>query len=176
MNTSSAHETIKASSSNRIRVLGISGSPRKQATEFVLDNALSTLSGDDLVIEQFNLRTKTIQPCNHCASCDHGRHFQKTGRYCRIEDDMEAFYDKLRYADAILIATPVYGGSVSGQLKCLMDRIRALSNTAPESLRGDDKVGGAITVAGSRHGGQQLAAQDIYRWFMWLSFLLAWFK
>jgi multimeric flavodoxin WrbA len=150
-----------------IYLLGISGSPRNQATDYVLTEAVKEIQGSDVVTETVFLRQKTISPCIHCGQCDHGRLYTKQGKYCSIDDDMQALYDKFRRADAILLASPVYGGGISGQLKCVLDRMRALAHAAPTELRGANKVGGAITVAGSRHGGQQLTAQDLFRWFLW---------
>ena len=152
---------------DKIFVLGVSGSPRNQGTDYALNEALKEITGPDVIVEAVYLRKLTVSPWIHCGQCDHGRLYQQKQRYCSIDDDMEGLYDKFRRADVIVLASPVYGGGISGQMKCALDRMRALAHAAPTELRGANKVGGAITVAGSRHGGQQLTAQDIFRWFLW---------
>jgi len=61
--------------------------------------------------------------------------------------------------EALVIATPVYNGGVSAQLKAIMDRTRALLAQDHDALRG--KPGIAIAVGGDRTGGQELALQQI---------------
>jgi multimeric flavodoxin WrbA len=72
---------------------------------------------------------------------------------------MTDLIELMRSADAFVIATPVYVGAVSGQLKTVMDRARALFASDKHSIRG--KPGIAIAVGGDRAGGQELAIQQI---------------
>jgi len=50
-------------------ILGISGSPRKQATEYVLRESLNMLEEKGFETEFFGLRGKNISPCRHCDYC-----------------------------------------------------------------------------------------------------------
>ena len=61
--------------------------------------------------------------------------------------------EKLLEADGILLGSPVYLHSVSGQMKVFMDRCRWLKMVKP-LLSG--KVGGALSHAALRSGGQEL--------------------
>ena len=70
-------------------------------------------------VETVSLRGKTLRFCVGCLSC------QKTGR-CAIQDDAGAITEKMRAADAICFATPVYYYEMSGQMKTLLDRANAL--------------------------------------------------
>ena len=73
-------------------------------------------------------------------------------------------YPLLQEAKALVLATPVYNGGVSAQLKALMDRTRALFAADLHALRG--KLGTAIAVGGDRSGGQELALQQIHTFYI----------
>ncbi len=138
-------------------ILGICGSPRKKATEFVLGEALSMLSDMGFETKMFTVRGKRIGFCQHCDYCiKHGE--------CRIDDDMRELYELLAAARGIIIATPVYNGGVSAQTKAVMDRCRALVAKDYDFFRG--KVGMAIAVGGDRIGGQELAIQQIITFYI----------
>ncbi|MCS7143676.1 MAG: flavodoxin family protein [Archaeoglobaceae archaeon] len=138
-------------------ILGISGSPRKKATEFVLSKALEMISEAGFETRLFTVRGKHINFCQHCDHCL--RH-----KECRIRDDMFGIYELLEKARGIVIATPVYNGGVSAQIKAIMDRCRALVAKDYNFFRG--KVGMAIAVGGDRIGGQELAIMQIITFFI----------
>ncbi|MFN3384347.1 MAG: flavodoxin family protein [Archaeoglobaceae archaeon] len=138
-------------------IVGISGSPRKKATEFVLSKALEIMSEKGYDTKLFTVRGKQINFCQHCDYCL--RH-----KECRIKDDMYELYDLLEKAKGIVIATPVYNGGVSAQTKAVMDRCRALVAKDYDFFRG--KIGMAIAVGGDRIGGQELAIQQIMTFYI----------
>ncbi|MBO8180325.1 MAG: flavodoxin family protein [Archaeoglobus sp.] len=138
-------------------ILGISGSPRKKATEYVLTEALKMLEERGFETKFFTVRGKQISPCQHCDYCL--RH-----KKCRIEDDMQELYEMLGEARGIIMATPVYNGGVSAQIKAVMDRCRALVAADYDFFRG--KVGMAIAVGGDRIGGQEFAIQQILTFYI----------
>ncbi|MGB9837265.1 flavodoxin family protein [Methanothermobacter sp.] len=138
-------------------IVGICGSPRKQATHYVLERALETLEDDGLETGFFTVRGKNISPCRHCDYC-------LRNKECVLKDDMYPLYDLLRRARGIIIATPVYNGGVSAQVKAMMDRCRALGAEDYDSLRG--KVGMGIAVGGDRCGGQEPALMQIHTFYI----------
>lgn len=138
-------------------IVGICGSPRKKATEYVTIKALRILEDMGFQTEFFTVRGKNIGFCTHCDYCL--RH-----KECRISDDMAILYDLFKVAEGIIIATPVYNGGVSAQVKAVMDRCRALTAADPEVFR--YKVGMAIAVGGDRVGGQELAIQQILTFYI----------
>jgi len=77
---------------------------------------------------------------------------------------MEELYEKLIWADAVLIGTPVYQGTLSGQTKTMLDRFRALVARDPAALL--NKVGAAAAVGGDRVGGQELAIRSILDFYV----------
>ena len=138
-------------------ILGVCGSPRKQATEHVLREALSTLEKMGFETEFFTVRGKTIGFCQHCDYC-------LKSKECKIKDDMFELYPLLKQSEGIVIATPVYNGGVSAQIKAVLDRTRALLAADINVLRG--KSGMVIAVGGDRIGGQELAIQQILTFFV----------
>ena len=69
--------------------------------------------------EKITLRGKSINFCKGCLAC------QKTGK-CVLADDVQAITEKVRDADIVVFATPIYYYEMSGQMKTLIDRMNAL--------------------------------------------------
>ncbi len=138
-------------------ILGICGSPRKKATEFVLKKALDLLEKKGYETEFFSVRRKEIGFCQHCDYC-------LKHKECRIKDDMYELYPLLAKAKGIIMATPVYNSGVSAQLKAIMDRTRAVVAADFDFFR--YKVGMAIAVGGDRIGGQEIAIQQIHAFYI----------
>ncbi len=135
-------------------LLGICGSPRNQGTEYAIRYALNYAAekfGFDT--EFWSVRNKKINFCLHCDYCIR----EKKG--CVNKDDMEDLYFKLEEAKFLLFGTPVFQGNLSGQLKTVMDRCRAIVAKNPNVLK--DKIGSALAVGGDRSGGQEIAIRSI---------------
>jgi multimeric flavodoxin WrbA len=138
-----------------VHVLGVSGSPRQEATHELVRSALAgaeTIAG--ATTEYVSLAGKAIAPCNGCADC-----IEAGG--CVIDDDMQPLYDVLLRADALIIGTPVYFGAPSGLCKAFLERVEGFGI---EEKRLRLKVGGAIATGGSRNGGQETAMLALNMW------------
>lgn len=70
-------------------------------------------------VELISLKGKKIAFCRGCLAC------LQAGR-CVIDDDAIAIADKIRHADVVAFASPVYYYGLSGQLKTLLDRSNSL--------------------------------------------------
>ncbi|MCL2476824.1 flavodoxin family protein [Candidatus Bathycorpusculum sp.] len=138
-------------------IVGVSGSPRNQATEYVLGQALELLVQRGFETKLWTVRGKSIHYCMHCNYC-------LTHKVCIIKDDLQELYDLLTTAQGISIATPVYNGGISAQLKTVMDRTRAIVAANKTFFRG--KIGMGITVGGDRAGGQELAQMQIHTFYL----------
>ena len=140
-----------------MKILGISCSPRKEkSTEYCLKKALlaaEKIDGIDTIT--YSLAQKNI---NGCIACDYCR--SQLG--CSQKDD---FLNELLpilkdpQLKGILIATPVYFGSMSSQCKAFIDRMLPLRRNG-FMLR--NKVAGVLAVGGSRNGGQELTIQALH--------------
>jgi multimeric flavodoxin WrbA len=140
-------------------LLGIAGSPRLKATNFAVDFALDYAHERwGVEVDSFSLHGKSIGFCRHCDSC------VKHKKGCVLDDDMNELYPRLLRADAWILGTPVYQGTVSGQLKTVLDRCRGLVAQDPHAFR--NKVGAGICVGGDRSGGQEPALQTLIDFFI----------
>lgn len=139
---------------NKNQILGICGSPRKQGTEYAVRYALNYAAekyGFDT--EFWSVRNKKINFCLHCDYCIR----EKKG--CVNKDDMEDLYIKLEEAKFLIFGTPIFQGTLSGQLKTVMDRCRAMVAKKPNVFK--DKIGTALAVGGDRSGGQEIAIRSV---------------
>jgi multimeric flavodoxin WrbA len=138
-------------------VVGVCGSPRNQATEYVLKEALRMLNESGFETRFFTVRGKNIGFCTHCDYC-------LKNKGCVFKDDVTEVYDLFEKADGIIFATPVYNGGVSAQTKAVIDRCRALVAADRNFFR--RKVGMAIAVGGDRCGGQEQAIIQILTFYI----------
>ncbi len=97
-------------------VLGISGSPKANGlTGLLLDKALEGAKASGAHTEKIILNDLNFKACQECGGCD------ETG-VCVLDDDMRPIYEKLAKADVVVVASPVYFGSITAQLKAMIDR------------------------------------------------------
>lgn len=143
----------------KVRLLGISGSPRKRSTDYVVREALEYAQEKyDVETDYFSARSKEMKFCIHCDHC------VKTKQGCIHKDDLVDLYQKMEWADAWIIGTPVYQGTLSAQTKTIMDRCRAVVARDPKIFM--NKVGAGIAVGGDRIGGQEPAIQTILNFYV----------
>ncbi len=139
-------------------LLGICASPRVQGTDYAVKYALDHAAVKYQFETTFwSVRNKEIKFCIHCDYCIR----EKKG--CIHKDDLSELYEMLKEADFLLFGTPVFQGNLSGQLKAIMDRCRALVAQNPNVFK--NKVGMALAVGGDRSGGQEIAIRSILDFF-----------
>lgn len=103
-----------------MKVLGIAGSPRHGGnTDVLLEHALAGARSAGAETEIITISKLDIAPCLHCDGC------LQEGN-CVIDDDMQSVYPKLREADRIIIASPMFFMGLTAQTKALIDRCQAL--------------------------------------------------
>jgi len=139
-------------------LLGICGSPRNQGTEYAIHYALNFASEKfGFKTEFWTVRAKEIKFCINCDYCIR----EKKG--CVHKDDLQDLYSKMEKSKFLLFGTPVFQGNLSGQLKTVMDRMRALVAKNPIVFK--NKIGMALAVGGDRSGGQEIAIRSILDFF-----------
>lgn len=67
-------------------------------------------------VELIDLKGKKIRYCLGCNTC------QKNGGTCVYKDDMPEILEKMINADIIVLASPIYFYSITGQMKTFIDR------------------------------------------------------
>lgn len=101
-------------------VLVISSTLRKNGNSETL--AKEFLKGAEAAgnnVDFITLQDKEINFCKGCLAC------QKLG-HCVIKDDSIEITEKMKNADVIAFASPIYYYEMSGQLKTMLDRANAL--------------------------------------------------
>ena len=138
-----------------MKIIGISGSPRTNGnSEKLIDMTLDIAENRDFDADRILLSKYSVAPCTACGRCSDAKE-------CAIKDDMTNLYHLLEAADGIIVASPVYFGCVTAQLKALFDRTLMLRR---QGFLLSGKVGAAIAVGGSRNGGQEKTVQAIHDW------------
>ena len=138
-------------------IIGICGSPRKLATEYVLEQALAALREKGYETTLWSVHGKWVDYCAHCDYC-------LTNKECVVQDDLQELYALLTNAQGIIFASPVYNGGVSAQTKAVMDRMRAVVASDKNFFKG--KIGMGIVTGGDRNGGQEFALMQIHTFFI----------
>ena len=144
-----------------MKIIGISASPRKEkSTHFLLTQCLDEIkrTGDaqekSIDVELIDLAPLKVNGCISCDAC-------KKGVLCSQEDDYQQLIPKLADPEVagIIIATPVYMGCMSSQAKAFIDRTVLFRRNG---FMFKNKLGGVVTVGGSRNGGQELTIQAVH--------------
>jgi len=102
-----------------MNVLAINGSPHMDEgnTAKILNPFLEGLREAGANVELLYTGKLTIEPCSGDLSC----WFVNPGT-CAKDDDMQTILPKIKNADVIVWASPVYYAGITGPLKTLMDR------------------------------------------------------
>jgi multimeric flavodoxin WrbA len=148
-----------------MKIIGVSASPRKhKSTHFLLEQCLEEIRltaeslGGTIETELVDLAPLKFNGCISCDKC-------KKGVLCSQKDDFQQLIPK--FADqevkGVIIATPVYMGSMTSQAKAFIDRSVLYRRNG---FMFKDMLGGVITVGGSRNGGQELTTQAVHAGMM----------
>lgn len=110
------------------KILILNGSPQLKGNTAMLCDAFSEgarESGHE--VAQFKLQTMNIKGCLGCF---------KGGKDplspCVQKDDMDQIYPVYEKADIVILASPLYYWTVSGQLKIAFDRLFAVAECNPD--------------------------------------------
>ena len=124
-----------------MKVVAIGGSPRKNGhTNYLIDQALNELASRGMETEKIILNEHKIAPCqahNNCASISD----------CIQKDDASWILDTFNQADGLILASPVYFGTITAQMKTFMDRSFFLYM---HGKRKQPQCAGLIAIAGRR--------------------------
>lgn len=102
------------------KVLIISTSLRMNSNSDILAKECERGARDaGLDVDYVSLKGKDIKYCIGCLSC------QKTNK-CVLKDDVADIMAKVKEAEVIVYATPIYYYEMSGQMKTLLDRLNPL--------------------------------------------------
>jgi len=122
-----------------MKVLGISGSPRRGSTTEQLVQVV--LSGvQDCNKELISFSGNKIGPCIACLGC-------VKDNICKVKDDMASLCQKIVQADAYVIGATNYYSLLNGLTHCFLERWYQFRHQEGKSVAG--KLGVAVGVGGS---------------------------
>ena len=105
-----------------MKAVGILGSARYNGnTAQFLDAALAGAQEGGAQIKRYDLYTLKYTGCVSCFACkriggaSHGR--------CAVSDDLKPVLDDVLTADLLFIASPVYFGDVTGEVRSFLERL-----------------------------------------------------
>ena len=99
------------------KIVILVGSMRKGGNTDLLARRFAEGAAEHNTVEIISVSDYKIAPCIGCNTC-----FTREGNAC-FNHDMDAIYDKLRRADILVIASPVYFYGISAELKAIIDRL-----------------------------------------------------
>ncbi len=128
-------------------VLGINGSPRIGGnTDILLDKALEGAKTKGAQIEKVILNNLKFSPCQEC------KNIRDDGT-CIVEDELQPLYKKIEQADGIILASPIFFGSLSAQTKMMIDRFQCawrVKYILKKEIFKKNRKGGFISVEASK--------------------------
>ncbi|MFH1350538.1 MAG: flavodoxin family protein, partial [Pseudomonadota bacterium] len=105
-----------------MKVMAFNGSPRKEwNTATLLENALEGAASKGAETELIHLYDLNFKGCVSCFSCK-TRGGKSYGR-CAVKDDLTPIFDKIGEADGIILGSPIYLGTVTGEMRSFMERL-----------------------------------------------------
>lgn len=100
-----------------MKIVAVLGSPQPRGNSAGLARAfLAAAREQGAEVQEYALNQMNFQGCQGCRACK-----TKNGA-CSLEDDLSPVLQAVKGADLLLLASPVYFGDLSGQLKCFFDR------------------------------------------------------
>jgi len=134
-----------------MKILAIHGSPHttrsttRKLAGLVLEGAAEAGAETDM-IDLCDLR---VTPCTACDACS-------LNGVCVNDDDVPSIIERMKEADGIVFASPVYIDNVSGQMKIFFDRLADAIHY--QLLAG--KYGSSVTTTHTSGGDEVVAYQN----------------
>ena len=106
-----------------MKLLAINGSPRKTwNTATLLKNALEGAASRGAETELIHLYDLDFRGCVSCFACK-TTGGESYGR-CAVKDDLKPILEKIPETDALILGSPIYFGSVTGEMQSFLERLQ----------------------------------------------------
>jgi len=138
-----------------MKIVGISGSPRKENTSGVYKLVKTVLENTGIEYELISLKGKNIGGCIACLGC-------AKDNICKVDDDMSELREKIVTADAYVIGAPNYYSTLNAITHAFIERWFQFRHQEGDMLWG--KLGVAVGVGGMDGN---FPADDIEKFFMY---------
>ncbi len=108
-----------------MKILILNGSPRKVNTAAMVDafKAGAEEAGNEVSV--LHIGKMKISGCLGCEYC----HGKGEGR-CKQNDDMEKVIDAYKWADMLVIASPIYYSTITSQMHAAIQRVYSIGKPA----------------------------------------------
>ncbi len=100
-----------------MKIVSLLGSPRKKGNSTTLATIITDTfaeHGSETIIHSLN--SLSFKGCQACYGC------KSRSEVCILKDDLTPVLNDIHDADVVIMATPVYWGEVSAQMKGFIDR------------------------------------------------------
>ncbi len=126
-----------------MKILGISGSPRKSQTTEKLVTAVLEATG--MEYELISLHGKKINACICCLQC-------VKDNWCKVNDDYLPIMKKIYEAKALVIGAPNYFGYMNALTHALLERLYCFRHDANGNggMRLSGKFGAIVSIGGGK--------------------------
>jgi multimeric flavodoxin WrbA len=148
-----------------MNVIGINGSPRKQwNTATLVSKALEGAAAQGAATELFHLYDLNFKGCTSCFACKlrGGKSYGK----CAMNDDLAPVLAKIATADALVIGSPIYFGTVTGETRSFLERLLFpyLTYTVPYGtlFSGKIKTGFIYTMNVPEERGKEFGYEQVF--------------
>ena len=104
-----------------MKAIAVNGSPRKKwNTAALLEKAIEGAVSEGAKAELIHLYDLNFKGCISCFACKkkNGKSYSK----CAVKDELTPILKKLSKADAIILGSPIYFGTVTGEMRSFMER------------------------------------------------------
>lgn len=105
-----------------MKIIAINGSPRKNKnTAILLKKALEGAESNGAETELVHLYDLDYKGCVSCFACKlkDGKSYGK----CAFKDGLSPLLEKIAEADAIILGSPIYFGSTTGEMHSFLERL-----------------------------------------------------
>ena len=151
-----------------MKIVALLGSPRaNKNSATIADHFTATAAQLGAQVRTYELNRLDYRGCQGCYAC------KTTHAHCVVQDDLTEVLEAVRAADLVLLASPVYYGDVTAQLKGFVDRtfcyLKPDYPTNPQPSRLDPKKLVFVLVQG--HPDAALFADIFPRYEMFLKWM-----
>jgi len=156
----------------KLKIVGVSGSPRHANTEYMVKAALEaakSIETENVQVETqlISLAQKNIRGCLNCRGC------VKTGK-CVLKDDWDELFRPLYdpMPDGVILGASVYFFGANSQMRAYLERTTSLlkANFFPEAQQKAPDwsrcVGASLAVGYDRNGGQEHTIAQLNDWLI----------
>ena len=105
-----------------MNIIAINGSPRKKwNTATLLEKALEGAASQGAKTKLVHLYDMNYKGCHSCFACK--KKGGKSYGTCAVKDDVAPILKSIRVVDGLILGSPIYFGTVSGEMKSFMERL-----------------------------------------------------